>query len=62
MLRRLRAGAGQTKQKSRRALVLYRELLNNQTSNHCKSGYMVFYKYIPCRYRICICFKYMLSI
>ncbi|RCV32751.1 hypothetical protein SETIT_7G028500v2 [Setaria italica] len=35
MLKRLRA-EGQTKQKSRRALVLYKELPNNQTSNHCK--------------------------
>ncbi|KAK8448444.1 hypothetical protein SEVIR_7G013300v4 [Setaria viridis] len=37
MLKRLRA-EGQTKQKSRRALVLYKELPNNQTSNHSEGG------------------------
>lgn len=56
MLKRLKA-EGQTKHKSRRALVLNKELPNDQTSNHCK-----FWLYDilqgSCRYRVCVCFKY----
>ena len=49
MLKRLKA-EGQTKHKSRRLLVLNKELPNDQTSNHCK--------FEESRYRVCVCLKY----